>query len=323
MKQSYILSDHDRRFLIDALCCVSAADSRISRGEFSILINALKAAGLQDSDPELKAIVETRCREIHKAGVQRSTEATIAAVRASHNPELGVLICRLQASMLAVDGRVTEYESEISRLFREAFQRKESDPESTSMNLHTGGPKSAKSMTEAFACPLCKTALNRVVTVPLYGIPVCVQCNSRFVNRRVIAYMIDIIVWVFGGGLFVSVPLSIVLAPYGPELQTFLTVIALEAVFLCKDGWQGKSPGRRLVGLTVVRSDLHDTAGVADSLKRNLVTLIPFAWVVIGFQLRKGFRVGDRWAKTKVIWDQYRLESPFALNSSTATRADS
>ena len=80
-------TDHDRSCLLDALCCVSAADSRISRGEFSLLLNTLKAAGEHGSDHELRTLVEGRCREIHRLGIQKSMEATIAAVRASHNPK--------------------------------------------------------------------------------------------------------------------------------------------------------------------------------------------------------------------------------------------
>ena len=115
------LTDRDLRCLVDALCCVCVADARISRAEFSVLLEALKAAGVHGTEHELRARVEARCREIHKAGVRKTAEATIAAVRSAGNPQLGNLICRLQASALSTDGRVTDRESEVARLFRDAF----------------------------------------------------------------------------------------------------------------------------------------------------------------------------------------------------------
>ncbi len=116
------LADHDLRWLVDALCCVCAADGRISRGEFTTVLGALKAAGVNRSDHELRTLVEDRCREVHKAGIRHSAEAIIAAVRASGNQPLGALICRLQAGVPTSDGRPTERESAVARLFQDAFQ---------------------------------------------------------------------------------------------------------------------------------------------------------------------------------------------------------
>lgn len=121
MSHTAHLTDRDIRCLVDALCCVCAADGRISRGEFSIAIEALKAAGVTRSDHELRTLVEARCREVHKVGIRQATEATIAAVRASGNHELGTLICRLQAGVPPADGQPTEGESAVARLFQDAF----------------------------------------------------------------------------------------------------------------------------------------------------------------------------------------------------------
>jgi len=53
---------------------------------------------------------------------------------------------------------------------------------------------------------------------------------------------------------------------------------------------------------------------VADwqSLKRNLPILVPCAIIVMPATLEKGWRWGDHWARTRVIWKKHRLELPFA-----------
>lgn len=115
------LPEVDISCVLDALCCLCVADNRISRGEFSVVLEALKAAGVRGSEHELRARVEARCRAIHKAGIRKCAEATIAAVRTAGNPQLGDLICRLQATALSADGKVMDRESEVARLFRDAF----------------------------------------------------------------------------------------------------------------------------------------------------------------------------------------------------------
>ena len=74
------------------------------------------------------------------------------------------------------------------------------------------------------------------------------------------------------------------------------------AIFFCKDSFRGHSPGKWVCGVRVVDRDRGEPIGLAGSFKRNLPLLIP---LVVAFLLQKGHRLGDGWAKSKVVWKRY------------------
>jgi uncharacterized RDD family membrane protein YckC len=68
-----------------------------------------------------------------------------------------------------------------------------------------------------------------------------------------------------------------------------------------------------MLGLQVIDERDGRPAGFWDSLQRNLILLVPFMPLVIAVFLFQGdgHRTGDGWARTKVIWKDYRHCLPF------------
>ncbi len=166
-------------------------------------------------------------------------------------------------------------------------------------------------------CPLCKLPEPMGVNAQrLYGGWVCTSCAGSFADRRRIAFFVD---WMLFGLIY---ELLIRIADhFNPTMVTaifdsgFLTRLAANstiAMVLClKDGLAGKSIGRALTGITVVDETTRRPIGPWASLKRNLCLLVPITIFVLFFTLMKGKRWGDGWAKTRVIWDRYKLAYPF------------
>lgn len=153
-------------------------------------------------------------------------------------------------------------------------------------------------------CPLCArpTALARL----LYDIAVCEHCWSSFTNRRQLAFLLDLGLWcaVVQGAEFLRIPSSLEWPLY----------IGCSLAFAFKDGIQGISPGKWLMGLQVVDQATLQPIGPLASFKRNLVVSIPFGSVVafiLSFRLRRGWRLGDFWAKSKVVWRKHAHKFPF------------
>jgi uncharacterized RDD family membrane protein YckC len=80
-----------------------------------------------------------------------------------------------------------------------------------------------------------------------------------------------------------------------------------------RDGHQGMSPGKRILGLKVINSVSGAPAGWGDSFKRNIILAVPVIPIVVIVQLfsGNGLRLGDEWSRTKVIWQQYADRAPF------------
>ena len=122
--------------------------------------------------------------------------------------------------------------------------------------------------------------------------------------------------------VFVMVPYAAhrdTLAALGPGLQgkTVVDVVAPLA-FFCKDGFQGRSPGRALCGVQVVDRHTHAPIGFLPSLKRNLILYVPLMPVVIAFRLLQGHRFGDGWANTTVVWKKYAAHPVFTGRTACA-----
>ena len=159
-------------------------------------------------------------------------------------------------------------------------------------------------------CPLCRSDKKMHKAKPLYGKFVCKKCYYKFANRRQFAYLIDtiilyvvqVVIYSFVIGLAVSG--QITTETY--QLMYWSILVFFVLVFLLKDGIGGVTPGRAICGVQVVDAQDYTPIGFGHSFKRNLPLLIPFAVLVVAGQLCRGFRLGDPWARTKVIWRKYR-----------------
>ena len=173
-------------------------------------------------------------------------------------------------------------------------------------------------------CPLCQT--RPVWKKPLYGHSVCKKCYYKFVNRRQIAYLVDGLL-----SLGITLPLGFAVGWIAAngwtewQLEAASAVVGLFCMllFVMKDGFAGYSPGKWLTGIRVVNDETNEPIGFGRSLGRNAILLvgaIPFVGgfayvgviIVIAFQLGKGYRLGDRWAHTRVIWMRYANNPVFA-----------
>lgn len=173
--------------------------------------------------------------------------------------------------------------------------------------------------TEA-VCPICGTAKKIKRFKTLFNVKVCVRCRNKFANRRQLAYIIDSVllqVLSFFVGLAIG---GLAAGPRGmtPQQQDFLDWLLLAIgwlvmplIFAFKDGFNGYSPGKRLMGVRAVDQITQEPIGFAQSFKRNVVLIIPLLPLFVAFQLIAGRRLGDKFAGTRVVWDRYRHRVPF------------
>ncbi len=177
-------------------------------------------------------------------------------------------------------------------------------------------------------CVLCGRVFNwRRRRKPLYGVDVCGRCRNAFANRRQLAYIIDGVLWmipVFAIGFVLGFVAALLLLPI-PNLTTNpvlailgfsnpITIVlswGLPWLFLCKDGFNGMSPGKWLMGVQVVDRLTREPIGFWQSFKRNLILMVPVFPLIIALSMMSGKRLGDGWANTAVIWRKHRYEAPF------------
>jgi uncharacterized RDD family membrane protein YckC len=154
----------------------------------------------------------------------------------------------------------------------------------------------------------------------IYGHPVCKKCFYAFANRRQGAYMVDGIL-VTLVNVAISIPLTDWLRHQRyPSLQTEIisTVAAIPVLclFMLKDGFNGRSPGKYVSNIQAVDDASGQPISFGQSFKRYwflLFGIFPYFGgliaaifvIIAGFQLAKGYRIGDRFARTRVIWMKY------------------
>lgn len=179
-------------------------------------------------------------------------------------------------------------------------------------------------------CPLCRRTFRRLARRPktLYGIRVCSRCRNGFANRRQGAFLIDWIIFslavvallLLGEWMFFDVVSA---GTFGftastPAATAFEMALGHGAwvLFLFKDGFEGRSPGKRLLGIEVVDRKTMQPIGFKTSFDRNL-PLLPFLIIfavlllIPAVRLVRGARWGDGRAGTRVVWRKYRYRLPF------------
>jgi uncharacterized RDD family membrane protein YckC len=146
----------------------------------------------------------------------------------------------------------------------------------------------------------------------LYEYWICRRCSNSMVNRRQFAWLLDLVA-VWSPVLVLAFIAGAVGGAGGLDVAPFLAVLPWlgYALWPFKDGFDGQSPGKRLMGLQVVDIDTGEGAGPLASFKRNLPMFIPFAPLVAALQISRGPRLGDGWANTRVVWKKHRGRGPF------------
>ncbi len=170
---------------------------------------------------------------------------------------------------------------------------------------------------EAPTCPLCSRAVNPRKLKPLNNVLVCPRCRNGFASRRQGAYIVDYVAWtIITAGLvwLLGVVVDQRNGAPSPAHDVFTLVlgyVVFPLTFLLKDGFTGHSLGKAMTGVQAVDSITREPIGFGRSFKRNLVLLIPVVPLILAFTLIKGWRWGDRWARTVVIWEKYRYHPVF------------
>ena len=156
-------------------------------------------------------------------------------------------------------------------------------------------------------CPICnRVLLNPQRCKPLNDFIVCAKCRNGFANRRQAAYLIDALLF-----QLVAVYLPIYLyrllptpvapqpapaGPTGPDVLGVLLTWVWPFIFVFKDGFRGKSPGKALFGVRVLDVPTRAPAGFFQSKKRNLILMLPLLGAILVIDtMMKGRRLGDFW----------------------------
>lgn len=151
----------------------------------------------------------------------------------------------------------------------------------------------------------------------LYGHDVCKRCLHGFANRRQAAYLVDI--FVFGAiRIFVATLLmSISHFEPGPFFVAGIVTFYFNWPILFREVFSGYSPGKAVFGVRVLSEDTWEPVGFGRAVLRTLPILIPFVPLVIAFTMMRGKRIGDGWARTRVIWNRYRNHPIFVPTALT------
>jgi len=135
-------------------------------------------------------------------------------------------------------------------------------------------------------------------------------------NLRQAAGLLDVILLL---GLIQLVMTTLGIAPLDFEPWPGWPGFGLQIVlFAVKDGWRGRSPGKWLLGVQVVDRRSGAPARLLQSVVRNWFLAPPFMWVVLMLTMDRGPRLGDGWAKTRVVWRRYRDHPVFSEAAAAA-----
>ena len=164
-------------------------------------------------------------------------------------------------------------------------------------------------------CPLCDRAGRMHKAKRLYNHAVCRRCYYVFAFRRQYAYVLDSmllrLLWI---PIFLFAAYRMLIAGFS-RASIVCTVgisgLILLGVFFCKDCFRGQSLGKAIMGVRVIDKTTGKPIDVKASFRRNLPLLIPLMPLAVAFLLYKGYRKGDGWANSKVIWKKYALHPIF------------
>lgn len=194
-----------------------------------------------------------------------------------------------------------------------------------------------------FCCPLCQKKVKAKKAKPLYGTKVCKKCYYGMANRRQFAYIIDAGFWMFFL-VFISGFIFCVIGSLYPDMTfyndifvvsfdvlfddisnsdrtlssilffsavVFIRYIIFPMIFGLKDGFWGRSFGKNICGIEVLDRNTLQPIGFGQSFRRNLILVIPLMPLLVAGRLCKGYRLGDKWANTKVVLCKHRNHPVF------------
>jgi uncharacterized tellurite resistance protein B-like protein len=109
------LSAREQSLFIEMLCCIAAADKKLSGKEVQCICDALASAGCHPSRKELEAEVVKYCQAIHKQTPERYVDSNHFRFQTEATTALAKLFVKAQPSVMAADGEASQDELRISQ----------------------------------------------------------------------------------------------------------------------------------------------------------------------------------------------------------------
>lgn len=114
MTHAMKLSADDSELLIELLCCVIAADKKVSAREVRFVSDLLSSLGLQTQRDVLQSRIVTYCKAIHGQGAKAYAEALSERLAPYSGTAVASIFHRVQPELANSDGQVSPAEQQIA-----------------------------------------------------------------------------------------------------------------------------------------------------------------------------------------------------------------
>lgn len=138
------LTEHDKTLLIESLCCVVAADGRVSGREITVIAEALTQAGCPTTREEIRPLVIEMSKQILARGVRRHTDSLKTELASLHGANVASVLQKSLVALMMADGKATQQETEIVRQLREAVAGATSLPSEQLHGATVGGVRATR-----------------------------------------------------------------------------------------------------------------------------------------------------------------------------------
>jgi len=194
--------------VINAMCCVIAADGRVSGSEIDVVFDALTAIGHRQTPEAFRELVIKTCKEIHRRGVFAVADSLCRSL-AMLDGSLARLLIQLQDDVIQSDSRVTESEKVIAKKFRDALAAKAALPpplpETNPANALTlATPGALECRPEGIALNAFEALARRVLNLRNW-------VDDTLKSRALVVFCGSVV----GGGIAVLASESVTAAPAG------------------------------------------------------------------------------------------------------------
>lgn len=109
------LSASDQSLFIEMLCCIAAADKKLSGKEVKSISDALATAGCHSPQKELEAEIVKYCQAIHKQTPERYVDANHFRFQTEATSAVTALFLKAQQPLMSADGGASDDEVRISK----------------------------------------------------------------------------------------------------------------------------------------------------------------------------------------------------------------
>jgi hypothetical protein len=121
MSLNTTLTTSEADLLLQMLCCVIAADKRVSGKEVQVVADTLSAVGDATFASGVKDVVIRRCKEVHSKGVDVYVAELIPLIAAKQGSALTAAFTRVANDLMKADGEATAEEQRVASLLIQAM----------------------------------------------------------------------------------------------------------------------------------------------------------------------------------------------------------